>query len=348
MMKRILAPAFCAAFAFSAQAQEWTVDSWDPAFDFSSAPKKIQYQALDKASQKWKLCVIFPHLKDPYWVATNYGVATHAQKLGVAMDLFEAGGYPNLDKQIEQLNACAAGDYDAILLGSVSVDKMTPAVIEASKSMPVFATVNYMKPDGLTGMVSVDWTDMGRAAGDYFKSKYPKGGAPVKVGWIPGPETAGWVQVTDKGFREMIADSSVELVVTKYGDTGSDIQATFVSEILEEHPDVQYIAGNAVAIEAALSVLRRQKVDNVALVADYFTPAMYRGIRRGKISSAPSDSSALQGMLSVDQAVRHLEGKTIATHIGPVIFNVSKANEKSFPVEESLAPSDFKNTFTVQ
>ncbi|NVJ93386.1 MAG: TMAO reductase system periplasmic protein TorT [Methylocystaceae bacterium] len=335
------------AFSTQALAQEWTVNKWDPAFKFENS-EKITYTALDKASKKWKLCVVFPHLKDPYWAATNYGVASHAKKLGVAMDLFEAGGYPNLDKQIEQVKNCAAGDYDAILLGSVSIDKMTPTIVEAAKSKPVFATVNYVQGDGITGMVSVDWTNMGRAAGDYFKTTYPKGGTPVKVAWIPGPETAGWVKVTDKGFREAIADSAVELVTTKYGDTGADIQAAFVAEVLEEHPDVQYIAGNAVAIESALSVLRRKKIDSVSLVADYFTPAMYRGIRRGKLASAPSDSAALQGVLSVDQAVRYLEGKTIAKHIGPVIFNVTKDNFKSFPVDESLAPSDFKNVFSVK
>lgn len=347
-MKKLLLPLLSLALAGTAHAQQWTVDTWSPAYDFSNSPSKLQYQALDKASKKWKLCVVFPHLKDPYWVATNFGVATHARKLGVAMDLFEAGGYGNLDKQIEQIQNCAAGDYDAILLGSVSVDKVTPAVVEAAKSKPVFATVNYMNPEGLTGMVSVDWTDMGRAAGEYFKNTYPAGSNPVKVAWIPGPETAGWVQVTDKGFREVIADSSVELVTTKYGDTGSDIQAAYVSEVLEEHADVQYIAGNAVAIEVAMSVLRRKNIVNVALVSDYFTPAMYRGVRRNRIASAPSDSSALQGMLSVDQAVRHLEGKTIANHIGPVIFNVTQENYKSFPREESLAPSDFKNTFKVE
>jgi hypothetical protein len=35
-------------------------------------------------------------------------------------------------------------------------------------------------------------------------------------------------------------------------------------------------------------------------------------------------------------------------HVGPVIFTVTKANVKSFPLEESLAPSDFTPTFTVE
>lgn len=329
--------------------QEWALDQWVPPYDFGNSPKKIKYAALDKASKPWRLCVVFPHLKDPYWYATNFGVVDHAKKLGVQVDIFESGGYPNLDKQIQQVKDCVAGRYDAILLGTVSYDQMTPTVVEAAKSVPVFATVNQIKGDGISGMTAVNWVDMGRAAGRYFKEKHPAGSKPVKVAWIPGPETAGWVKFTDQGFREVVKDSSVQLVTVKYGDTGKEIQQQLVSDALDEVPDVEYLAGNAVAIEAAMGVVRQRGLnEKVALVADYFTPAIYRGIRRGTIVSAPTDSAALQGVLSVDQAVRFLEGKVIAEHIGPVIFNVDTANVGTFPVSESLAPTDFAPTFSVR
>ncbi len=330
-------------------AETWQLDQWNPPYDFSNKPSKISYTALDTTSKPWKLCVIFPHLKDPYWVATNYGVVDHARALGITVDIFESGGYPNLDKQIEQVEHCASeGSYNAILLGTVSYDLMTPTVVKASETLPVFATVNQIKGDGLSGMVAVNWVDMGGAAGTYFKETYPAGSPPVKVAWIPGPETAGWVRFTDEGFRKTIEGSSVELVTVKYGDTGKDIQQTLVQDAIDEFPDLDYIAGNAVAIEAAMSVIQQRGLKGkLRLVADYFTPAMYRGVRRDTISSAPTDSAALQGVLSVDQAVRFLEGKVIAQHVGPVIFNVDQSNVRNFPVQESLAPSEFAPVFRV-
>lgn len=332
----------------SIASQTWEVDQWSTPYDFSTTPTPTSYQALEKASQKWKLCVVFPHLKDPYWVATNFGVVDHAERIGVSVDIFESGGYPNLDQQIQQVNDCADGDYDAILLGTVSYDKMTPTVLEASKKKPVFATVNQIKPDGISGMAAVNWIDMGRTAGRYFRDNHPAGSSPVKVAWIPGPQDAGWVQFTDQGFRELIEGTAVDLVTVKYGDTGKDIQQQLILDAIEENPDLDYIAGNAVAIEAAMSIVRQRKLgDQIKLVADYFTPAMYRGVRRGIIASAPTDSAALQGVLSVDQAVRFLEGKVIADHVGPIIFNVDKSNVKDFPITDSLAPSDFGPTFKV-
>ena len=329
--------------------QTWSVDQWTPPYNFGNAPTSSSYTALAKASKKWKLCVIFPHLKDPYWVATNYGVVEHAKKLGVAVDIYTSGGYPNLERQIEQVRACAGADYDAIVLGTVSYDKMTPTVVEAAKSLPVFATVNQILPDGISGMTAVDWIDMGRAAGRYFRDNHPAGSDKVSVAWIPGPEGHGWVRFTDQGFRELLAGSSAEIVTVKYGDTGKDIQQQLVQDALDEFPDVDYIAGNAVAIEAAMSVVRQRGLkDKIKLVADYFTPAMYRGLRRGLVASAPTDSAALQGTLSIDQAVRFLEGQVIADHVGPEIFGVDRSNIRDFPIHESLAPIDFTPVFNVQ
>ncbi len=346
--------AFAAAIMFTASAtvasaETWTVSTWDPPYDFSNPPKEIEYQGLDAVSKQWNLCVVFPHFKGPYWGAVNYGVVEQAKKLGLKADIVDAGGAKNLDKQIELVKNCAAdGGYDAIILAPVSFSEMTPTVVEASAKLPVFALSTQMQGDGLSGMVAVSWEDMGRVAGRYFQEKHPAGSDPVKVAWLPGPEGKGWVTFTDTGFREEIKNSSVELVTVKFGDIDRNRQKTLVEEALDEVPDVDYIAGNAVAIEAAMGVLpQRGLKDKVKLVADYFTPAMYRGVRRDIVTAVPTDSAALQGMLSVDMAVRHLEGSSIATHVGPAIFNVDKDSVKTFNPDESLAPSGFTPVFKV-
>lgn len=331
------------------QAQTWTVDSWDPPFNYDNPPKSVEYVPLEKASKKWHLCVSFPHLKDPYWMATDYGVVDQAKKLGVAITLVEAGGYPNLTQQIEQIKDCVAAGADALLVGTVSFDKLTPTVVELSKKVPVFGTVNNIQDDGITAKVGVDWREMGAAAGRYLAKLHPKGSKPVRVAWLPGPETAGWVKFTDEGFKKAIAESAVIISTTKYGDTGEEVQLKLVEDVLEETPDVDYIVGNALAIEAAIPVVARRKLeDKVKLVADYFTPGIYRGIKRGKIFGAPTDGAALQGRLSVDQAVRFLEKKDVVRHVGPRILVVDQSNVNSFPVDASLAPTTFQATFKVE
>ena len=36
--------------------------------------QEIEYKPLDKAEKPWKLCVLFPHLQDSYWVSVDYGI----------------------------------------------------------------------------------------------------------------------------------------------------------------------------------------------------------------------------------------------------------------------------------
>ncbi len=66
-----------------AQGAAWypvTVEVWDPPFDMSSPRKAVDYSPLEKASQKWNICVSVPHLKDEYWVAVDYGVSEEARR----------------------------------------------------------------------------------------------------------------------------------------------------------------------------------------------------------------------------------------------------------------------------
>ena len=66
-----------------------------------------------------KLCAIYPHLKDSYWLSVNYGMVSEAKRNNINLRVLESGGYPNLEKQQQQLSLCKNWGADAILLGTV-------------------------------------------------------------------------------------------------------------------------------------------------------------------------------------------------------------------------------------
>lgn len=89
---------------------------WFPmkVYDASSGtPKPAEYTALPKAEKPYKLCVLFPHMKDSFWVAVAYGIVKQAEAMNVNMTLYEAGGYENLPKQLSQFDDCMASSPDA-------------------------------------------------------------------------------------------------------------------------------------------------------------------------------------------------------------------------------------------
>ncbi len=79
----------------------YKIEVWEKAFDMASARHMMEYTPLEKASQKWKICVSFPHMKDDYWLAVDYGAIDEAKRMGVKMQVLEAGGYTELNKQTQ-------------------------------------------------------------------------------------------------------------------------------------------------------------------------------------------------------------------------------------------------------
>jgi len=328
--------------------QVWTVDIWDPPFDYSAPPRQIDYVPLETAARPWRLCASYPHLKDSYWLSVNYGMVEQAKRLGIRLEVVEAGGYPNLDRQIAQVRDCARA-ADAVIVGTVSFAGLTPTIKDLARHMPVVAAVNDIDSDGIAAKSGVSWVAMGAAIGDYFARRHPKGQAPVKVAWFPGPKGAGWVKFVEEGFRPAIARSSANIVAVKWGDTGFEAQLLLLEEVLEEHPDIDYIIGSAVTADAAVSLLRAKGLSrDIKVLADYFTHGTYRSIRRGKVLAAPTDSPVMQGKIAIDQAVRALEGTLTIRHVGPAIRVVDQSDITSLDIDDSLAPAWFKPTFQVK
>jgi protein TorT len=327
---------------------------WDEMFPkppaLEMAPgKEIEYKPLDKAAKKWDICVSFPHMKDAYWMAVDYGVTAESKRLGVKMNLVEAGGYPNLNKQLSQIEDCVAAGAQAVVIGAISFDATNNLVKEIrAKNIPVIDVINGMSAPELTAKSLVSFYDMGFKAAEYIAKLHPAGSGKVKVAWFPGPPGAGWVEAGNRGVLEAIKGSDIELVETKYGDTGKEVQLKLVEDTLEAHPDVKYILGTSPTAEAAMGLLRdRGLEDKIKVMSYYFTPPVYEGIKDGRIMAAPTDSPVVQGRVAIDQAVRALEGKDVVKRVSPAVFVIDKSNVGSFDHDSSLAPTDFKPTFSV-
>lgn len=336
----------------NAQDKKWypfPVEVWDPPFNMASPRTTVDYVPLEKAAKKWDLCVSFPHMKDAYWMAVDYGVIAESRRIGVKMQLVEAGGYVNLNKQISQIEDCVTRGADAVIIGAISLDGLNNLIQEIrGKGIPVIDVINGISSPELSAKSLVSFGEMGHMAGEYIAKLHPKGSGTVKVAWFPGPPGAGWVEAGNKGFVEAVSKGDIEIVDTKYGDTGKEIQLKLVEDTLEAYPDINYIVGTSPTTEAAVQLLRdRGLQDKIKVVCYYFTPGVYQNIKRGRLLAAPTDSAVIQGRVAIDQAVRILEGKDYLKHVGPALYMIDSANIDTFDYASSLAPPDFKPTFIV-
>ena len=344
--------ALCVAPTAPVYADDWSpypVEVWNPPFNMDSPREQIRYEALDRAAKPWEICVSFPHMKDAYWLAVDYGVAEEAKRLGVKMQLVEAGGYTELNTQISQIEDCVSAGADAVVIGAISADGLNNLVSEIrGKGVPVIDIINGMSSPELSAKSLVSFGEMGAKAGEFVAKLHPSGSR-AKVAWFPGPPGAGWVEAGHAGFTGAIKGAAIDLVETKYGDTGKEAQSKLVEDALEAHPDLDYIVGTAVTAEAAVSILRARGLsDRVKVVSYYYTPGVHQGIRRKQILAAPTDQTVIQGRVAIDQAVRILENKPFHKHVGPELFVVSQDTVADFDSASTLAPSGFKPVFRVE
>jgi len=307
------------------------------------------YTPMNKASRAWDLCVSFPHMKDSYWLAVNFGVAEEVRRLGVQMHLHKADGYDDLAKQRQQLKQCIENGSDGVIIGAISYEGLNDLIEEmVQQEIPVIDLVNGMSSQHVYARSLVSFEEMGFQAGAYIVSNHLETTKPVNVAWFPGPEGAGWVIAGDKGFKEAVRNSAVNIVTSRYGDTGKKAQEALLLDVLKKHPDLDYIIGNAVTAAAAVKVIRSKGLSNeIKIFSYYFTPEVYRGIKRGQILGAPTDSAVIQGRIAVDQVVRILDGEPYLKDVGPKIYVIDKHNIHTFDKATSLAPSGFRATYSV-
>jgi protein TorT len=326
------------------------VDVWTPPFNDTRQREQKLYTPLEKAQKKWRIRVFIPHLKDDYWLGVNFGLIKEARRLGISLSIYEAGGYDQLEVQRRQIEDSLKEIPDGLIIGAISLDGLNDLVKKASdKGIPVLDLINGISSPDIAARAAVSFWDMGYQAGSYLRRLQQNSGQPLKLAWFPGPDGAGWVKAGDAGFRKAIAGGAIEILDSRYGDTGSAAQAKLIESTLSQYADdLDIIAGTAVTAEAAVKILRRRQLaDRIKILSYYYGPGVHRGIRRGDITAAPSDLTVLQARIAVDVMVRILEKRDYYKHVAPRVTVVDRDNIRSWDTSTTLAPRGFRPIFSI-
>ena len=157
----------------------------------------VQASTPLKAKRAWKLCALYPSLKDSYWLSLNYGMQEAARRYGVDLKVLEAGGYSQLATQQAQIDQCKQWGAEAILLGSSTTS--FPDLQKQVASLPVIELVNAIDAPQVKSRVGVPWFQMGYQPGRYLVQWAH--GKPLNVLLMPGPDNAGGSKEMVEGFR---------------------------------------------------------------------------------------------------------------------------------------------------
>ena len=326
-------------------ADDWTanlmVDEKNPTAIYKPLP-------VGAVSKPWHLCVAFPHMKDAYYVAKDYGVLLEAKRQGVSATIMAANGYDDISGQIQQIEDCVAAGGNAVLVNAVSKSGLNGMIDElAKKKIPVLDLGNGVTSDKIAAAALAQYYYAGATAGKYLAETFPAGSGKKKMVWLAGPAGSQWVEDAVRGMKEAIAGSDVDLVKVIYGDTGKAAQMKLLEDALQTYPDLTIIGGVAPAIEGAMEIVKEKNIKDKKLIAFYSTPPIEQAVRDGIVMATVNDNNLLGSRISVDQAIRLLEGK-LEVKVASCKFSiVDSKNVNTYDRATLLAPADFKPVFKV-
>lgn len=306
---------------------------WYPASTVQDG-RPAQYSPLARAAKPWRICALLPHGRDKYWWGVAWGLHSEAQRTGVKLGIYQAGGYEFRDVQLKQFSDCLAMKADAIILAAIAADGFERAIEDAAASgVPVIDLVNGVGSERVTARSLVSFTDMAAAAAKYLQAH--AGARPVQVAWFPGPKGANWVIDAERGVERAFKGSPMKLTHGGYAAPESNRQMSLVRPLLQKSaPD--YILGNAVAVEVAASYIQYRKTPT-RLIAFYASEPVVALIREGRALAAASDAPVLQARIAVDLAVRALEHKAFPRRVGPAIEILDAGLLKTYDVTKLFA-----------
>lgn len=323
-----------------------------PAFSNDGVWKEALYQPLPKSevSKKWRLCVLFPHTKDPYYLSMTYGAVKEAEAKGAALNVFAAGGYTELPTQISQMEDCISAGADGIAMVAISATGLNRTIAKAAdQGVPVAITGGDVTSDRVAARAQGNWFDAGKLVGEYLKQQHPAGSKNIKVVWLGGPEAPRWSKDSADGFVATVKDApNIEVLKVIWGEPSKAAQIPLIEDALLAYPDIDYIAGIAPGIAGAIQVLKEKNRSDISLISSYTTPETETGLRDGTVKAIASDYTAAQARAAIDQLIRILEKKPVMLDVDTGFTMIDQDTVKTYDRDLSLAPEGWTPYFEVK
>lgn len=316
--------------------------------------KVVDYVPLQgKATKKWNIVALFPHLKDTSWLSANYGLVMEAKRQGVRLTILEAGGYDNLNKQVSQYDDAIQMGADAILTSVISEGGMSKKFKEGKdKGIVNIGVINPIEQAPLDGKVYNDVVIGGEAAADVVMEEY-KNQDKVRVLIFPGPAGSGWAEGLSNAFKARLAAKApgkFEILAETFGDAGKSVQLKLVEDSLQTYDNIDLLYGCNPMAEVAINVVKEAGLsDKVKIMASYETPGLLPAIRAGEVLGMISEQNVAIARICLDLAVRALEKKPtgFGNLLQPLAASITNKNINNIPMDWCYAPKDFKPVFRV-
>jgi ribose transport system substrate-binding protein len=240
-------------------------------------------------------------VEGPFFTGLLYGIIDEAQKHGYHVTALSAGGYPNVDKQVSQIEDLTSKKADIILVNPSDPNTLKHPVQAAVASGVTVVGAGDPLP-GSNGSVTVSSCDVGKSFAEGAKQLLPNGGT---VGVLAGPPGAFWATERLRCFKEGIKGTALKIVAEKTSDADVAVGLSTASDFLQRFPklDLLYGADDTVGDGAAKAAQAANRCGKTKVITSVFSPEDEALMKAGCLDFDVALQSVLVGRTSVQLAL---------------------------------------------
>ena len=297
--------------------------------------------AVGAAAPNGTLGAAMPTMKGDWYVPEMYGITDEAKKLGYDVNIQDAGGYANVEKEVSQVSNLIVQQVKAILLNSPDPAAFNGVVRQAKAAkIPIIGTgspkvASDVEPDA---SASSSHCTIGHELATGAKKLLPNGGS---IGILAGPPGAFWATERLRCFKEDIAGTNIKIVAEQTSEQDVAIALSLASDFLQRFPnlDLLYGADDTYGVGVARAVQAAGKCGKVKVEFSVLGSAAEEMMRAGCVDYVVAQQVVLIGRTAVQLADQLIKGQKPAQPMVQVpVVVVTRANLDSIDRSGMQAP----------
>ncbi|MCW2902812.1 MAG: hypothetical protein JWO67_5077 [Streptosporangiaceae bacterium] len=254
-------------------------------------------------------------------ISYTQALKEYGAKHGLDVDIYDAGGYANIDKQINQIRTALTTHPDVMLVWATDPNAVVPALTEAAAQG--VKIINWIVPSAYGGAVSSIHTDFVQDSYNLTKAIGETFGGEGKIVTAFGGCGGSYQRDLQAGADKAAADNPGLSIAVKECPSDFDpskVQET-VANALVSQPDVKAVLTSVVsqAVGAVNAIQASHAEGHVTVGSGILTSCDdVKLVKNGRVSVVSGIPSAYMGRLGAVVAIRALAGEPVdPTYVVP-------------------------------
>ena len=258
---------------------------------------------------------------NPFFVTLVEGAEEAAKQAGVELTVVDAGD--DATKQVSDIEDLVSKQVSVLIVNPVDSDAVTGAVEAAvKKGVKVISVDRAVNGVDIDCQIASDNVAGAELATQYIVDTLGEG---IKVAELQGTSGASAAIDRGTGFHN-IADSKLEVVASQTANFDRTEGMSVMENMLQANGDIEavFAANDEMALGAVEAISGAGK--DILVVGFDATDDAVEAIKEGRMSATIAQQPALIGSTAIENAVKLINGESIAKEIPVEVTLITKDN----------------------